>query len=74
MKKPARWRRWLAEQMHWKADRLDPYGSTRITHWTFTFEKNIGVVFREDGRGCQLAYLGEDEYKKAHDEADTDWE
>ena len=52
---------------------LDPYGATRLIHWTFTFEKGIGIVFREDGRGCRLAYLGQDEYSKAHDEADTDW-
>jgi hypothetical protein len=29
------------------------------------------MVFREDGKGCMLAYLGNDEYEKAHAEADN---
>ena len=39
--------------------------------WTFTFEQGRGIVFRTDGKGCRLAYLGNDEYDKAHTEADT---
>ena len=29
-----------------------------------------GIVFRDDGRGCPLAYLGDAAYSRAHDEAD----
>jgi hypothetical protein len=53
------------------ADRIDHHGAPKLTHWTFTFECSEGVRFREDGRGCRLAYLGNDEYEKAHTEADN---
>jgi hypothetical protein len=53
------------------ADRIDYAGAPKITHWTFTFERGKGLVFREDGRGCMVAYLGDAEYDKAHAESDT---
>jgi hypothetical protein len=53
------------------ADRIDHHGAPKLTHWTFTFEKYRGLVFREDGRGCRVAYLGNEEYEKAHTEADS---
>lgn len=34
----------------------------------FTFEDGLGVVFRDDGRGCPVWYMAQD-YDRAHDEA-----
>lgn len=61
------------------ADRISYETAPHSIHWSFTFEDGEGVRFREDGRGCPLWYLGEDDYERAHDEADTahvraDWE
>ena len=59
---------------HWLrrlADRIDRQGAPKLTHWTFTFERGRGLVWREDGRGCRVAYLGDDEYEKAHSHADV---
>lgn len=50
---------------------MDWYGAPKSIHWTFTIEKDVGVRFREDARGCRLAYLGNAEYEKAHTEADN---
>lgn len=60
----------LAAWMRKIADRIDHHGAPKITHWTFTFEERRGIVFREDGRGCRIAYLGDDEFARAHSEAD----
>lgn len=51
------------------ADRIDQPGAPKVTNWTFTFELGNGLVFRQDGRGCPVAYLGDDEFEKAHAEA-----
>lgn len=65
MKRLARWLRNFA-------DRIDPGGAPRaLTSSSFTFEHQRGIVFRDDGRGCPLGYLGEDSYERAHTEADT---
>ena len=53
------------------ADRIDHQHAPRITHWTFTFERGRGLVFREDGKGCPVAYLGTDNYERAHAEAEN---
>lgn len=53
------------------ADRISPATAPRAIHWSFTFEDRESVWFREDGKGCPLWYLGEDDYERAHDEADT---
>ena len=37
--------------------------------WSFTFEEGQGIVFREDGLECPLAYLGDADYARAHSEA-----
>jgi len=61
----ARWlRRW--------ADRLDDAGAPKAIGWSFTFEHRRGIVFRDDGRGCPLWYLGDAERARAHTEADTE--
>lgn len=52
------------------ADRLDPTGRPQAVGHSFTFEKGEGVRFRDDGRGCPLWYLGNDDYDRAHAEAD----
>jgi hypothetical protein len=51
------------------ADRIDHAGAPKISHWSFTFEEGRGLVFRQDGRGCPVAYLGDGEYARAHSEA-----
>lgn len=60
---------WLASQLRKYADRIDHAGAPKLTHLTFTFEDYRGMVIREDGRGCRIAYLGDEEYRKAHSEA-----
>jgi hypothetical protein len=64
VKRLARWLRDLA-------DRIDHDGAPKLTHWTWTFELRRGAVFREDGRGCRVAYLGGEEYEKAHTQSDN---
>lgn len=59
----------LARLLRDMADRLDPDGAARLTHVSFTFEDGTGLVFRGDGRGCPVAYLGYADYERAHDEA-----
>jgi hypothetical protein len=61
----------LAWWLRCAADRIDHAGAPKLTHWTFTFEKYQGVRFREDGRGCRVAYLGDAEYEKAHSHSET---
>lgn len=64
--------RQFATQLRYLADRIDPIGAPRLmTHYSFTFERGRGLVFREDGKGCMLAYMGQAEYEKAHTEADN---
>lgn len=60
----------IAEWMRRTADRLDHEGAPKITGWSITFEEREGIRFREDGKGCPLAYLGDASYERAHDEAD----
>lgn len=71
-------RDYVAEQLHLTADRLSSNNARRLLHWTFTYEPGRGQVFREDGRGCRLAYLSAADYERAHTEADdpqswVDW-
>jgi hypothetical protein len=54
------------------ADRIDHAGAPKAIGWSFTFEENEGIRFREDGRGCRLWYYGEDDYQRAHDESDSE--
>lgn len=53
------------------ADRLDYSGAPRAIGISFTFELGEGIRWRDDGRGCPLWYLGDDDYERAHDEADN---
>lgn len=62
----------LARRLRFLADRIDPSGAPRQTGWSFTFEQGTGIVFRQDGVGCPIWYLGMDSYARAHHEADTD--
>lgn len=64
-------RKWLATRLRYAADRIDHTGAPKAISWSFTFELGRGIVFREDGRGCQLWYLGDEDYDRAHDEADN---
>lgn len=64
--------KWLAEWLRRIADRIDWAGAPKIMGRSFTLEDREGIRFREDGRGCPLAYLGNAEYERAHAEADTE--
>lgn len=64
MKRLACWLRRLA-------DRIDYDGAPKIMSYSFTFEHKQGIRFRDDGRGCPLAYLGSADYDRAHEEADS---
>lgn len=52
------------------ADRLDYANAPKSMGFSFTFERGEGIHFRDDRRGCPLWYLGDDDYERAHDEAD----
>lgn len=67
------WRGKVGTWLRHLADQVDHRGAPKISHWTMTFEEGEGVRFREDGWGCKLAYLGDDEYERAFTEADTEW-
>jgi hypothetical protein len=64
-------KRRLAALMRKYADRIDYEGAPKCTGWSFTFEPHEGIRFREDGHGCRLWYLGDADYARAHDEADS---
>jgi len=59
----------IADVLRKYADRLDRPGAPKATHVRFTFEDHVGIVFRDDGRGCRLWYLGDADYERAHTEA-----
>lgn len=60
----ARLRRWLWGWLIRLAQRVWPDGTFRCTGWTYTFERNVGVVFHEDGRrGTRIWYMDEDHDK-----------
>jgi hypothetical protein len=42
------------------ADRVDPGGAPRTSTLSFTIEPGIGIVVRDDGRGCRLGWAGGD--------------
>lgn len=64
----------LAYWMRRWADRLDHAGAPKAIGWSFTIEAHNGGKprFRDDGKGCQLWYLGDADYERAHTEADTE--
>lgn len=62
-------RAFIADELRRIADRLDRPGAPKATHVSFTFEEHVGIVFRDDGRGCRLWYLGDADYERAHDQA-----
>ncbi|WP_047892576.1 hypothetical protein [Micromonospora sp. RV43] len=62
----------LARRLRFLADRIDDAGAPHAIGWSFTHERNVGIRFRNDGRGCPLWYLGEADYERAHTEADTE--
>ena len=65
----------IARKLRHIADRIDPMGAPRnMSPYSFTFEQGKGIMFREDGKGCPLWYLGEESREKAWSEADTNWD
>lgn len=65
-------RAWIGRRLRFLADRIDPDGGPRAISWSFTFEPDTGIKFRDDRRGCPLWYLGEASYQRAHDESDAE--
>lgn len=59
----------LARWLRRLADRIDHAGAPKIMGWSFTYETSEGIRFRQDGRGCPLAYLSDEAYERAHTEA-----
>jgi hypothetical protein len=62
-------RAFIAYQLRKYADRIDNPGAPKAMSVRFTFEDRVGIVFRDDGRGCRLWYLGDVDYERAHTEA-----
>jgi hypothetical protein len=60
---------WIAKRLRRLADRIDYKSAPKGTSWSMTFEYGKGPQFNQDGRGCPLWYLGDDDYARAHDEA-----
>jgi hypothetical protein len=50
------------------ADRVDPAGAPRTSTLSFTIEPGIGIVVRDDGRGCRLGWPG-GTFDRAHADA-----
>lgn len=63
-------RRRFARRLRFAADRVDPHGAPRFTGFSFTFDGPDGIRFRDDRKGCPIAYYGMDDYERAHTEAD----
>jgi len=59
----------IADVLRKYADRLDHAGAPKAISVRFTFEDHVGIMFRDDGRGCRLWYLGDQDYERAHTEA-----
>lgn len=53
------------------ADRLDDKGAPKGMSLSFTFELGEGIRIRDDGKGCPLWYLGDEDYERAHAESDS---
>lgn len=64
-------RKWIAYWLRTYADRIDHRGAPKYINWSFTFEHGEGIRFRDDGQGCPLLYYGDDDYERAHNEADS---
>lgn len=66
------WRARLGWKLRCWADRVDEANCPkRLSTLSFTFEEGEGIRFREDRRGCPLAYMSEADYARARDEADS---
>jgi hypothetical protein len=59
------------------ADRIDPSGEPHLTGWSYTHEKrgpqDTYLLWREDGRGCPVWYMGDADLNRSFTEADSDW-
>lgn len=65
------WRQRFGWWLRMLGDRVSPDTGPRGMSYSFTFETGKGVVLHEGERqGCPLWYMQED-YDRAHDEADT---
>ncbi len=62
-------RRRMARWLRNIADRVDRQGAPKAIGMWFTFEDGKGIEFRDDGRGCRLWYIGDDDYERAHTQA-----
>lgn len=62
-------RAFIGRRLRYAADRIDLPGAPRAMSVRFTFEEGVGIIFRQDNRGCLLWYIGDAEYERAHSEA-----
>lgn len=62
----------IARRLRYTADRLDRNHAPKAMSFFFTFEEGEGIKFRDDGRGCRLWYLSEEDYDRAFSEADSE--
>jgi hypothetical protein len=69
MAEPKGLRARIARRLRWWADRIDNPGAPKAMSVRFTFEDRVGIVFRDDGRGCPLWHYGDQDYERAHTEA-----
>lgn len=71
MRLRCRAKHWVATRLRFLADRIDRHGAPkRMSSLSFTFELGEGIRVRDDHRGCPLWYFGDDDYNRAHNEAD----
>ncbi|MEU0078530.1 hypothetical protein ABZY58_11590 [Micromonospora tulbaghiae] len=61
----------LARRLRFLADRIDYDDALVPASMSFTYEHQVGVRIRHDGRGCPLWHRPAD-LQRAHDEADTE--
>lgn len=59
------------------ADHIHPAGAATLTGWSYTHEKRTPtdtyLLWREDGRGCPVWYMGDADLNRSFTEADSDW-
>lgn len=64
-------RQWIARRLRFLADRIDHRGAPKSIGWSFTYERDEGIVFWDNrNKGCPVWYYGDDDYEKAYSGAD----
>ena len=67
----------IAAWLRRTASRLDPDNAPTPTGYSYTHERrgprDTHLVWRDDGRGCPVWYIGDADLNRSFTEADTDW-